>query len=88
MTDSNNEKNKRDSVRIVLEGAILAGILWLISNSVQQSNDIAVIKVSSDYVAQNANKIPDLILRVQKVEDAQKRTEDRVTNLESLERAR
>lgn len=88
MTDSTNEKSKRDSVRIIMEGAILAGLLWLISNSVQQSKDIAVIRVNSDFISQNANKVPDLILRVQKVEDRQTRTEERVSNLESLERAK
>ena len=88
MTDSTNEKSKRDSVRIVMEGAILAGLLWLIGNSVQQSKDIAVIRVNSDFIAQNANKVPDLILRVQKVEDRQTRTEERVGNLEALERAK
>ena len=88
MTDSTNEKSKRDSVRIVMEGAILAGLLWLIGNSVQQSKDIAVIRVNSDSIAQNANKVPDLILRVQKVEDRQTRTEEQVGNLEALERAK
>lgn len=88
MTDSTNEKSKRDSVRIVMEGAILAGLLWLIGNSVQQSKDIAVIRVNSDFIAQNANKVPDLILRVQKVEDRQARTEEQVGNLEALERAK
>lgn len=88
MTDSTNEKSKRDSVRIVMEGAILAGLLWLIGNSVQQSKDIAVIRVNSDFISQNANKVPDLILRVQKAEDRQTRTEERVSNLESLERAK
>ena len=88
MTDSTNEKNKRDSVRIIMEGAILAGLLWLIGNSVQQSKDIAVIRVNSDFIAQNANKVPDLILRVQKVEDRQTRTEEQVGNLEALERAK
>ena len=88
MTDSTSEKSKRDSVRIVMEGAILAGLLWLIGNSVQQSKDIAVIRVNSDFIAQNANKVPDLILRVQKVEDRQTRTEEQVGNLEALERAK
>lgn len=88
MTDSTNEKSKRDSVRIIMEGAILAGLLWLIGNSVQQSEDIAVIRVNSEFIAQNANKVPDLILRVQKVEDRQARAEERVSNLESLERAK
>lgn len=88
MTDSTNEKSKRDSVRIIMEGAILAGLLWLIGNSVQQSKDIAVIRVNSDFIAQNANKVPDLILRVQKVEDRQTRTEEQVGNLEALERAK
>lgn len=88
MTDSTNEKSKRDSVRIVMEGAILAGLLWLIGNSVQQSKDIAVIRVNSDFIAQNANKVPDLILKVQKIEDRQTRTEERVGNLEALERAK
>ena len=88
MTDSTNEKSKRDSVRIIMEGAILAGLLWLIGNSVQQSKDIAVIRVNSDFISQNANKVPDLILRVQKIEDRQTRTEERVSNLEALERAK
>ena len=88
MTDSTNEKSKRDSVRIVMEGAILAGLLWLIGNSVQQSEDIAVIRVNSEFIAQNANKVPDLILKVQKIEDRQTRTEERVGNLEALERAK
>ena len=88
MTDSTNEKSKRDSVRIIMEGAILAGLLWLIGNSVQQSKDIAVIRVNSEFIAQNANKVPDLILRVQKVEDRQTRTEEQVGNLEALERAK
>lgn len=88
MTDSTSEKSKRDSVRIVMEGAILAGLLWLIGNSVQQSKDIAVIRVNSDFIAQNANKVPDLILKVQKIEDRQTRTEERVGNLEALERAK
>ena len=88
MTDSTNEKSKRDSVRIVMEGAILAGLLWLIGNSMQQSKDIAVIRVNSDFIAQNANKVPDLILKLQKVEDRQTRTEERVGNLEALERAK
>ena len=88
MTDSTSEKSKRDSVRIVMEGAILAGLLWLIGNSVQQSKDIAVIRVNSDFIAQNANKVPDLILKVQKIEDKQTRTEERVGNLEALERAK
>ena len=88
MTDSTSEKSKRDSVRIIMEGAILAGLLWLISNSVQQSKDIAVIRVNSDFIAQNANKVPDLILKVQKIEDRQTRTEERVGNLEALERAK
>ena len=88
MTDSTNEKSKRDSVRIVMEGATLAGLLWLIGNSVQQSKDIAVIRVNSDFIAQNANKVPDLILKLQKIEDRQTRTEERVSNLESLERAK
>ena len=88
MTDSTSEKSKRDSVRIIMEGAILAGLLWLIGNSVQQSKDIAVIRVNSDFIAQNANKVPDLILRVQKVEDRQTRTEEQVGNLEALERAK
>lgn len=88
MTDSTNEKSKRDSVRIVMEGAILAGLLWLIGNSVQQSKDIAVIRVNSEFIAQNANKVPDLILKVQKIEDRQTRTEERVGNLEALERAK
>ena len=88
MTDSTNEKSKRDSVRIIMEGAILAGLLWLIGNSVQQSKDIAIIRVNSDFIAQNANKVPDLILRVQKVEDRQARTEEQVGNLEALERAK
>lgn len=88
MTDSTNEKSKRDSVRIIMEGAILAGLLWLIGNSVQQSKDIAVIRVNSDFIAQNANKVPDLILKVQKIEDRQTRTEERVGNLEALERAK
>ena len=88
MTDSTSEKSKRDSVRIVMEGAILAGLLWLIGNSAQQSKDIAVIRVNSDFIAQNANKVPDLILKVQKIEDRQTRTEERVGNLEALERAK
>mgnify|MGYP003599131904 FL=1 len=88
MTDSTSEKSKRDSVRIIMEGAILAGLLWLIGNSVQQSKDIAVIRVNSDFISQNANKVPDLILRVQKIEDRQTRTEERVGNLEALERAK
>ena len=88
MTDSTNEKSKRDSVRIIMEGAILAGLLWLIGNSVQQSKDIAVIRVNSEFIAQNANKVPDLILKVQKIEDRQTRTEERVGNLEALERAK
>ena len=88
MTDSTNEKSKRDSIRIIMEGAILAGLLWLIGNSVQQSKDIAVIRVNSDFIAQNANKVPDLILKVQKIEDRQTRTEERVGNLEALERAK
>lgn len=88
MTDSTNEKSKRDSVRIIMEGAILAGLLWLIGNSVQQSKDIAVIRVNSDFIAQNANKVPDLVLKVQKIEDRQTRTEERVGNLEALERAK
>ena len=88
MTDSTSEKSKRDSVRIVMEGAILAGLLWLIGNSVQQSKDIAVIRVNSDFIAQNANKVPDLILKVQKIEDRQTRTEEQVGNLEALERAK
>lgn len=88
MTDSTSEKSKRDSVRIIMEGAILAGLLWLIGNSVQQSKDIAVIRVNSDFIAQNANKVPDLILKVQKIEDRQTRTEERVGNLEALERAK
>ena len=88
MTDSTSEKSKRDSVRIVMEGAILAGLLWLIGNSVQQSKDIAVIRVNSDFIAQNANKVPDLILKLQKIEDRQTRTEERVGNLEALERAK
>ena len=88
MTDSTSEKSKRDSVRIIMEGAILAGLLWLIGNSVQQSKDIAVIRVNSEFIAQNANKVPDLILKVQKIEDRQTRTEERVGNLEALERAK
>ena len=88
MTDSTSEKSKRDSVRIIMEGAILAGLLWLIGNSVQQSKDIAVIRVNSDFIAQNANKVPDLILKVQKIEDRQTRTEEQVGNLEALERAK
>ncbi len=88
MTDSTSEKSKRDSVRIIMEGAILAGLLWLIGNSVQQSKDIAVIRVNSDFIAQNANKVPDLILKVQKIEDRQTRTEERVGSLEALERAK
>ena len=88
MTDSTSEKSKRESVRIIMEGAILAGLLWLIGNSVQQSKDIAVIRVNSDFIAQNANKVPDLILKVQKIEDRQTRTEERVGNLEALERAK
>ena len=88
MTDSTSEKSKRDSVRIIMEGAILAGLLWLIGNSVRQSKDIAVIRVNSDFIAQNANKVPDLILKVQKIEDRQTRTEERVGNLEALERAK
>ena len=71
-----------------MEGATLAGLLWLIGNSVQQSKDIAVIRVNSDFIAQNANKVPDLILKVQKIEDRQTRTEERVGNLEALERAK
>ena len=71
-----------------MEGAILAGLLWLIGNSVQQSEDIAVIRVNSDFIAQNANKVPDLILKVQKIEDRQTRTEEQVGNLEALERAK
>ena len=88
MTDSTSEKSKRDSVRIIMEGAILAGLLWLIGNSVQQSKDIAIIRVNSEFIAQNANKVPDLILKVQKIEDRQTRTEERVGNLEALERAK
>ena len=88
MTDSTSEKSKRDSVRIIMEGAILAGLLWLIGNSVRQSKDIAVIRVNSDFIAQNANNVPDLILKVQKIEDRQTRTEERVGNLEALERAK
>lgn len=88
MTENVGGEKKRDSMRIVMEGAILAGLLWLISNSVQQSKDIAVIRVNSDYVSQNANKVPDLILRVQKAEDKINRSEERIEDLEALERAK
>lgn len=88
MTDNSTDKKGRDSIRIVIEGLILCGIVWLISTTSQQSEDIAVIKVNSDFIAQNANKVPELILRIQKVEDRQVRTEERVSSLESLERAK
>lgn len=54
----------------------------------QQSQDIAVIKTNSGYIAKNADKVPEIMLRMQAVEDLSKRNEQRIGHLEALEKAK
>jgi hypothetical protein len=70
---------KRQSVRIILEGAILAGILWMANATQTQITNIAKLQVQMEQVSATIANVPDLTTRVTKAEmqivDLQRRQE-------------
>lgn len=84
-------ERRRDSIRVIMEGLILVGIVYVAGSTTQQSKDIAVIKVTTDNMAKNTDKVPDLIIDVRALEERQNTAdkeraslETRVSDLEKL----
>lgn len=70
---SNDVQNKDfgSSVRMILQGLILAGILWVGSSLNSQNVSIAKLQVQVDAVQALLSGIPDLNSRVTKLETNQ-----------------
>lgn len=70
---SNDVQNKDwgSSVRMILQGLILAGILWVGSSLNSQNVSIAKLQVQVDAVQTMLSGIPDLNSRVTKLETNQ-----------------
>jgi hypothetical protein len=79
------------SVRTVIEGLILIGIVWIAATQTQQGKDIVEIKTTNKYVEKLADQIPDLSTRIrvneQKIEKIDK-IENRVTDLEAFKKVK
>lgn len=88
MPNTDNNQRNWNSFRIVMEGLILAGIIYLIQGNTQQGKDMVAIKTSTEYMAKNVDKIPNLEIRVNSLEEGKDRHEKRITDLEILERAK
>lgn len=66
-----HDKDKGAMVRTILQGLILAGILWLASSINQQNTAITRLQVQIEGVQSSLAGIPDLSTRVTKMEAAQ-----------------
>jgi len=67
MSDQSPPRNWQ-SVRTVLEGLILAGIVWMASSMQQQIVSIAKLQEQMSQMSATLANIPDLTTRVTKVE--------------------
>lgn len=93
LSDSTNEdtgdrRATKSSIRTILEGGILLGIGWIINGNIQQGKDTSAINTKLEFIVKNAEKIPEIDMRVRELEKAGTKTETRLTNLEALERAK
>lgn len=71
MTDSMNAFNAGkgwNSVRTILEGLILAGILWMAQSMQQQATAMAKLQVQVDQLMVSVAGFPDLSTRVTRLE--------------------
>lgn len=59
---------KRQSIRIVLEGLILASIIWMAKSTQEQVTNIAKLQVQMESVSSSLANVPNLTERVTKVE--------------------
>lgn len=66
-----NDKDKGAMVRTILQGLILAGILWLASSINAQNTAITRLQVQVEAVQASLSGIPDLNVRVTKLEAVQ-----------------
>lgn len=85
MTDSPGVENKDwgSSVRMILQGLILAGVLWVGSSINSQNVSIAKLQVQVDAVQTMLAGIPDLNNRVSKLESNQADLLRRQNNVEA-----
>ena len=71
-----------------MEALILAGLIYIMSNINQQGKDLVQLKTSSDYIAKSVDKIPSLETRVSSVELTANNNAKRLTDLETLQKAK
>lgn len=87
MSDTNGQRNWQ-SVRVVLEGLILAGILWSISNQTDQTKAIVKLQTQMDSIQTNglqlSQTIPPLSREVDKLDLRVADHDRRLTELEQV----
>lgn len=83
-----DRRSTKSSVRTILEGGILLGIGWIISSNVQQGKDVSSIKTTLEFAIKNTDKIPEMDMRIRNLEKTGEKVETRISNLETLERAK
>lgn len=85
-----DEPNQRSlaSIRTILESLVVIGVAWLVATSNQQTKDLVAIKVTNEYIAKMADKVPNLEIRLNSAEQQLVRDEKRISDLETLEKAR
>jgi len=87
MSDPNGQRNWQ-SVRVVLEGLILAGILWSISNQTDQTKAIVKLQTQMDSIQTNglqlSQTIPPLSREVDKLDLRVADHDRRLTELEQV----
>lgn len=66
-----HDKDKGAMVRTILQGLILAGILWLANSINAQNTAITRLQVQVESVQASLSGIPDLNVRVTKIETVQ-----------------
>lgn len=87
VSDEPNQRNLA-SIRTILESLVVIGVAWLVATSNQQTKDLVAIKVSNEYIAKMADKVPNLEIRLNSAEQQIVRDEKRISDLETLEKAR
>lgn len=87
-TTISNASTTLTSVRTIMEALILAGLLYIMSNINQQGKDLVQLKTSSDYIAKSVDKIPNMEFRLTTVEITANNNSKRLTDLETLQKAK
>ena len=67
-SEQQSHDSKRNSVRVVIEGLILAGIIWMATNIQAQLTSITKLQVQVEQLSATMATFPDLSTRMTRVE--------------------